>query len=156
MTVRIVAGLAEQHRGRPRAAGTTGVGVVAGPAEPAEVLDRAIAGVAQCGRALPQVDERVLADRATAPVLRRQRWTALDQPIRFDTERVAPRAADGRMTARSRAAQALLVRTEVTEVVARVEPDPVVAAARGERIDLREQREQVVGLEQQLRLVGRA
>src|SRR3954462_15305478 len=74
MTERVVPRLAEQRKRRPGAAGAAHVGVVAAATISPEIVDGAIAHVAQRRRALPDVSQRGVPDVAAGPRLRLQRW----------------------------------------------------------------------------------
>src|SRR5690606_13797599 len=138
VAVGVVAGLAEETEARPRAARPADVGVVAGAAVAPEILDGAIARVAQRRAALPDVPEAVVADVAAGPRLGGQRGAALDRSVGLDAERRAARAARGHVPARHRPAQRALVGAEVADVVAWPDPHARLVAARLERGQQRE------------------
>src|SRR5262249_50472442 len=118
----VVPGAAEEHMRGPRAAGAAGVRVIAGPTMAPEILDRPGPRELERLRALPAVPQPVVADVAAHVISRRQRGTALDVPVRLDPERGSPGAARGHVPPRQRAPELGLVRTEITDVVARPEP----------------------------------
>src|SRR5215216_3114962 len=129
VAIRIVAGAAKENEAGPGAAGPTLVGVIAGAAVAPQIFHGAVARVAQGRGALPNVLERVIADVAARPRLRRQRRAAFDRAVRLDTEGGAARAAGRHVTARHRAFEHRLVWAEVADVVARPDPHPKLVRA---------------------------
>src|ERR1700722_3505573 len=156
MAVRIVPGLAEGDEARPRASAHPLFGVVAGLAVAPEVARRAGARVAERLAALPDVLERRVADIAARPRGGWQRRAPLDGAIGLDAERRAARAARAAVPAVFVAAQDALVRPEVADVVARPQAHAELVAARLDRCQERKELQQIVGLKQDLGLVGRA
>src|SRR6185369_10163508 len=112
---RVVARLAEQAEPRPGAAGAALVGVVAALAVAPEIVDGAVAHVAQRRRPLPDVAQRGVADVAAGPGHRLQRRTALDGAVGLDAQRAAAGPARRRVTARHPPAQRRFVGTRSEE-----------------------------------------
>src|SRR4051812_40935817 len=83
MAIRIVTGATEEHEAGPGATGAAFVGVVAGAAKAPQIVDGAIPRVAQRGRALPDVLQRIVANVAARPGFGRQRRTTLDRAVGF-------------------------------------------------------------------------
>lgn len=105
MTIRIVARALEQTEPRPGATRSALVCVVAGPAEPPQIIHRAIADVAQRNPALPDFPKIVFADIATRPGRRRKGRATLYGAVRFDSKRRHPRPTRIAVPERHRPAQ---------------------------------------------------
>src|SRR6187431_2468206 len=86
VTVRVIAGPPEEHMTGPGAACQALFRVVASAAETPQIIDRAIAHVAQGSGAFPNLTQRVIANVAACPGFGGQRRTALDRAVGLDTE----------------------------------------------------------------------
>ena len=120
----LLPGLPNSTERRPGAAGPAVVGVVAGAAEAPEIVDGAIARVAQRRRRAPRCPAATgVADVAAASRRGRQRGAALDRAVGLDAERRAPGAARAPWPRGMRPRRSDLVRAEVADVVARPQRD---------------------------------
>src|SRR5690349_2832903 len=137
---RVVARAAEQRLGRGGAARHARARVVALAAVAPQVLDGAIADVADLRCALPDRSQPVLAPAAAGVRGTADARAALDRAVALDAEhRDAGEAAGEVALAALLAAQLVLERPEVAEVVARPDRDVELAAAIRHAIERLEQ-----------------
>src|SRR5690606_1166826 len=156
MTVRDISGLAEQDARRPGAASAADVGVVAAPTVGPQLIDGAIPRVPQRRAALPDLAERMISNVSADPGVRRQRRAALDAAVGLDAERRATGAARSHVPARHGALQHALIGAEVSDVVARPKFDAELDRASLQFSEHRKELQQIVRLEQHVRLVSAA
>src|SRR3954469_20381114 len=133
VAVGVVSWLSEQAMRGPGAATHAFGGIVASPTVAPQVVQRAVARVAQRRGSLPDLFERALQDIAATPVLGVQRGATLERAVGLDAQDRFARAARTRMAARRMPAQELFVRAEIADVVAEKDADAMLSGARVQR-----------------------
>src|ERR1019366_1076711 len=156
VAVRVIAGFTQRDEARPGAAAHALFGVVASLAVAPEIARRPVARIAKGFAPLPDVHERRIADVAAGPRRGRKRGAALDGAVGFDAQRGPARAARAAVAAVVVPAKHRLVRPEVADVVPRPHADAELVAPLLQRGEQRKECQEIVRLEQDLRLVGRA